>query len=427
MGNRVVVTGLGTLAPNGVGTADFLAGIKSGRSGIKFIKELKDLNFGCQIGGFPDLSVHPFTGILKNYGIPISTSALTFACLAAMEAWDDAGLNIPSPGNELVNYDAGIIISTGIGNSEIMAEKISPLLAAKLPKRLGGRTMEQVMISSPSAFLSGVFALGNQCLTISNACAGGIDAVIEGFERIKSGKAEKMLVGGTEGFSPYLFAPMDATRIPTRNYNDNPQAGCRPMSKTASGFVFGSGAGVLFLENLDSALQRGARIYCEITGGSTNSGGHRHGGSMTAYNPQGVVKCLVDAIEDAGITPDKIDAVSGHLTATKADPSEIALWKSVIKPYRNDFPYINALKGMTGHCFGASGALETIACALQIHNNFIHPSINCEDLHPDIEKEIGFQAIPFVCIDNFEVNYFANASFGFGDVNACVIMNKFNT
>ena len=194
------------------------------------------------------------------------------------------------------------------------------------------------------------------------------------------------------------------------------------MSASACGFVPGAGAGCLILEERETALARGAKIYGEITGAMVNCGGQRQGGSMTAPNPEGVVRCIRGAIDDAGIDPKNIDAINGHLTATYADPYEIRSWAKALERDPDNFPYINSTKSMIGHCLGAAGAIESIAAVLELQNGFLHPSINCEDIHPELmpyEKSVVRERMDFP-----EIRTIAKASFGFGDVNSCLIITK---
>ena len=231
-----------------------------------------------------------------------------------------------------------------------------------------------------------------------------------------------MLAGGSEGATPYIWAGFDSMRVIARKFNDQPEKGSRPMSASANGFVPGAGAGVLVLEDLETALNRGARIYAEILGGHVNSGGQRNGGSMTAPNPEGVQRCIRSALVDADTTPDEIDAINGHLTATFADPGEIKNWSQALKREPQDFPYINSTKSMIGHCLGAAGAIESVAVVLQLHGGFLHPSINCEDVHPEIEAYAD--KIPHTVKEFPELKIIAKACFGFGDVNSCLIFKK---
>jgi 3-oxoacyl-(acyl-carrier-protein) synthase len=213
-------------------------------------------------------------------------------------------------------------------------------------------------------------------------------------------------------------------RVMTYKHNETPEKGSRPMSETASGFVPGSGAGALVLESLESALARNATIYAEVLGGNINSGGQRNSGTLTAPNPEAVQKCITDALLDSKIKASEIDVLNGHLTATSKDGLEIENWSNALQRKGTNFPYINSLKSMVGHCLAAAGAIESVASVLQIKEQFIFPNINCEDIHPEITALISSDKIPTKMIEK-NINIVAKASFGFGDVNACVIFKKY--
>ena len=244
------------------------------------------------------------------------------------------------------------------------------------------------------------------------------------FERIKSGAATIMLAGSTSDSGPYIWGGFDAMKVCTFKHNDSPEQGSRPMSATASGFVPGSGAGALVLESLESALQRGAKIYAEVLGGNMNSGGQRGSGTMTAPNSEAVQRCISTAIRQAGIDPEDVDLISAHLTATSKDALEIENWSAALNRRGEDFPYVNSIKGMIGHCISAAGSIESVAAVLEISEDFIFPNINCDDLHPEITQRIAPECVPLACLHQ-EVNVVAKASFGFGDVNACIIFKKY--
>ena len=280
------------------------------------------------------------------------------------------------------------------------------------------------MNSGVSAYLGGKLGLGNQVTTNSSACTTGAESILMGFDRIQSGQANRMLVGSTSDSGPYIWGGFDAMRVCTFKHNTSPEQGSRPMSASASGFVPGSGAGALVLEDLETALQRGAKIYAEVLGGNTNSGGQRGEGTMTAPNSVAVQKCIVDALKNAKVKASEIDAINGHLTATSKDSLEIKNWSEALGRKGNDFPYINSLKSMVGHCLSAAGSVESVAAILQLYHGFVFPNINCEDLHPEISELIEASRIPQTLI-NKELNVIAKASFGFGDVNGCVIFKKY--
>ena len=425
MSRRVVITGLGVVAPNGVGLEAFERALRAGVSGIRHFPMLDELNFGCTLAGVPQ-GVDAIAEERFDAGeLRAMNSNHRYGCIAALDAWTDAGFERPSHDDEHVFWEAGAVIGTGIGGLDTAAEKLIPLTDAGKVRKLGSTMVEQVMGSGVSARVSGLLALGNQVTSNSSACSTGAEAVVEGYRRIQDGLAERMLCGGSEGSSHYVWAGFDAMRVLCRNFNDQPERASRPMSATAAGFVPGSGAGVLHLESLESAEARGARIYAEVLGGALNCGGHRNGGSMTAPNSTSVQRCIRQAVEAAGISPDEVDAINGHLTATGADSREVASWAAALERTPENFPAITSTKSMIGHGLGAAGAMESVACILMLQGGFVHPSINSEDVHPDIEAFAT--SIPQQALEMPQLRTVIKAGFGFGDVNVCVVFRKWGS
>lgn len=422
MKKRVVVTGMGVASPNAHGLDDFEQALRKGISGVRFIPELQQLNFGCQIAGIPE----NFDVIRKTYfdheKLLSINDNIGYASVSAVDAWTDAGFKIPEGDNDEVDWDTGVIAGSGIGGMDTIAKTVVPMINEGKVRRMGSRIVEQVMNSGTSGRIGGLIGAGNQVTSNSSACSTGNEAIIEAMWRIRIGLAKRMVAGGSEGASPYIWGGFDSMRVICRKYNDNPAAGSRPMSASACGFVPGSGGAMLVLEELETAQGRGARIYAEIIGGFVNSGGQRMGGSMTAPNPEGVRRCIREAVADAGIGPEEIDAINGHLTATFADPYEVKNWSAALGRGPRNFPYINATKSLIGHCLGAAGAIESVATLLQLYRGFLHPSINSEDVHPDIEEFAD--RIPQQCVEFPQLRIFAKAGFGFGDVNSCLIFKK---
>jgi 3-oxoacyl-(acyl-carrier-protein) synthase len=413
---------MGVAAPNAHGIDDFEQALRAGRSGIRFQPLLEELKFGCQIAGVPE----NFDAIRKSYfdheKLMSINDNIGYASVSAVDAWKDAGFNLPESGDDNVDWDTGVIAGSGIGGMDTIAQNVVPMINEGKVRRLGSRIVEQVMNSGTSARIGGILGAGNQVTSNSSACSTGNEAIIDSLWRIRIGLAKRMVAGGSEGATPYIWGGFDAMRVICRKYNDNPTAGSRPLSASACGFVPGSGGAMLLLEDLETALARGARIYAEVIGGAVNSGGQRMGGSMTAPNPEGVRKCIRAAVADAGINSAKVDAINGHLTATYADPIEVKNWAAALERTPDNFPYINSTKSLIGHCLGAAGAIESVATVLQIYKGFIHPSVNCEDVHPDIAE---FAAkIPHQCVEFPDVKIIAKAGFGFGDVNSCIIFKK---
>jgi 3-oxoacyl-(acyl-carrier-protein) synthase len=422
MNRRVVITGMGVVAPNGVGLQEFTHAIKNGLSGIKKDPELARLKFSCQISGTPTISTEKaleyFTELeLRNF----NSSGILYGVIAGLDAWKDAGLEI----NEATDpdWDSGTIFGAGTSGIEKFRESIYKIDDFQT-KRLGSTAVAQTMNSGISAYLGGKLGLGNQVTTNSSACTTGTESLMMAFDRIQSGQAKRILAGSTSDSGPYIWGGFDAMRVCTFKHNDTPEKGSRPLSATASGFVPGSGAGAFVVEDLEYAVARGAKIYAEILGGNINSGGQRGSGTMTAPNAVAVQRCIQQAVKNSGINVQDIDAINGHLTATTKDGFEIENWSQALGLKNNNFPYINSLKSMIGHCLSAAGSIESVASVLQIHEDFVFPSINCEDLHPEVTAIIDANKVPQKLIE-MPVNIVVKASFGFGDVNGCIVFKKF--
>ncbi len=420
MKTRVVITGLGVVAPNGVGLAQFEEAIKKGQSGIQFYPQLKELGFSCCIGGIPEISEEKKRQYFSELQLKdFKSSGILYGCIAGIDAWKDADLEI----KDQPDYDSGSIFGAGTSGVEKFREAIYKLDDKKV-RRLGSTVVAQTMASGVSAYLGGMIGLGNQVTTNSSACTTGTEAILMGYDRIKAGKAKRMLVGSCSDDGAYVWGGFDAMRVLSYKHNESPEKGSRPMSASASGFVPGSGAGALVLESLESALARKAFIYAEVLGGEVNSGGQRNGGTMTAPNSEAVQECIKRAIANAEIKGSEVDAINGHLTATIKDATEIENWRSALGCERETFPFINSLKSMVGHCLSAGGAIESVASILQIKGGYIFPNINCEDINEDIAALISKDKIPqHLRAQNIKI--LAKASFGFGDVNGCIIFKKY--
>src|SRR5213078_1631225 len=377
-------------APNGVGVAAFELALREGRSGVRAIAKLAELGFGCQVAGVPDGADERAGAAFAADELVAMNSNHRFAGLAAVEAWEDAGLRRPPREDGAVDWATGAVLGTGIGGMDTIGERVVPFTDGGKLRRLGSTAVEQVMASGISARVAGLLALGNQVTTNPSACSTGTEAIVEGLERIRSGRAERMLCGGSEGASHYIWAGFDAMRVLTRASNDAPE--------------------------------RGAPIRAEVLGGAVNCGGQRAGGSMTAPNPDGVRRCIRAGLDDAGIPPREVDAINGHLTATGADPREVQAWAAALERSPATFPPITATKSLIGHALGAAGGIECVASVIMVQGGFLHPTINCEDLHPEITPFAA--AIPHRLRPMPDLRVLTKAGFGFGDVNACVVFGK---
>jgi 3-oxoacyl-(acyl-carrier-protein) synthase len=422
--NRVVITGLGVCAPNGIGLTNFLEALQKGQSGIRHFKELEELNFRCHVGGEPQLT----PAILEANFSPLeqkrlSALGLMYGAIAAQEAWLQAGLTFPDKEAEPL-WRCGTVFGTGLSGVHTLRDAIYKTDQGQV-KRLGGSVVEQTMPSGISAFLSGKLGLGNWVSSNSSACSTGTESIIMAASHIKNGQADIMLAGGCDSGGAHSWGGFDAMRVLNSKHNQQPQQASRPMAADASGFVPGSGGGALVLESFASAERRGATIYAEVLGGHVNSGGQRGNGSMTAPNAQGTQKCIKGALAAADVTAQEIDLICGHLTSTMGDVLEIQNWSKALDLRGAQFPKINALKSMTGHCLSAAGAIESVAAILQMEHNFQHASLNCQYLHPSIAETIDKNQVvqEYTQAEN---RIIAKSSFGFGDVNSCVIFKKWN-
>jgi len=420
---RVVVTGLGVVAPNAKNCAELVESLRTMQSGLRFVDRLQELGFACQVGGIPqgmrEVAARLFSEDLRF----AMNEYITYAAIAALEAFADAGLE-PVPANaHKAMEDTGAIIGTGIGGLDTFSDKVYPNVAAHKIKRLGSSVVEQIMASGASARVGGLLGLGGQVTSNSSACNTGTEAIVLGTRSIQWGLADRMVVGGAEGSDPHIWSGFDSMRVLNRGHNHDPEAASRPLSASAGGFIPGSGAGILVIEELETALRRGAKIYAEIIGTAANSGGMRAGGSMTAPSAPGVQACIRKALMQAEISPDSIDYINGHLTATMADPMEVRNWSEALELGPDRFPRINSTKSMIGHALGAAGAIESVATLLQMTHGFVHGSRNCEDFHPEVqafERCVPKQSV------NMPISIAAKASFGFGDVNSCIIFKKWS-
>ncbi|WP_194852529.1 beta-ketoacyl-[acyl-carrier-protein] synthase family protein [Nonlabens antarcticus] len=420
---RVVVTGLGVVAPNASTVSAFAKALQQGTSGISFHQQLADLNFGCQIAGIPPVTqqqIDENLTPLQQRGF--KASGMLYGIIAGKQAFADAGLTIAP--KEKALEDFGIIFGTGQSGGEKFREAIN-LIDDKNVRRLGSTSVIQTMGSGISAWLAGELGAGNMVTSNSSACSTGTEALIMGYERIAAGKATQMLVGSTSDSGPYIWGGFDAMRILPTKHNENPTLASRPFSSDAAGFVPGSGSGAMLLESLESALERGATIYCEVLGGAINAGGHRGDGSMTAPNGKAVQQVIKMSLKDAGISSNQVDAINGHVTATGKDAYEVKNWSKALNRKGTDFPYMNSFKSSIGHCLAAAGSIELVGSILQIKHQQIFKNNNITQLHAEILELLDVSKIPTQTIEA-DIDVLLKASFGFGDVNACVVLKKYN-
>ena len=414
------MTGLGVLAPNGHGVDAFEHALREGKSGIRFVPKMKELNFGCQVAGIPENVQETAARYFPPSLVSNMNEHTTMAAIAAVDCWTDAGFEIPDPKDGPVDGDTGLTLGTGMGSPE-MADLFLPLVASGNIRRLGSSMAERTMCSSAAARVSGLLGIGGEVTMNSNACATGTQSLLDGWQKIRSSYLQRVLVGAAEGSSCYNWAPFDAIRVLARNYNHAPERASRPMSASANGFVPASGAGMMLLESLDSALARNAKIYAEVLGGFQNCGAQRNGGSMTLANASRAQLCIQRSLCVAGVKGSEVDLVNGHLTSTAGDVLEVKNLLAALDLPAERFPFINSTLSLTGHSLGAAGTLSSIAAVVQLHKGFVHGSVNCDDLHPELSEIAA--SIPHSTLER-DIRVLMKTSFGFGDVNASVLFRK---
>ncbi|MBO7481952.1 MAG: beta-ketoacyl-[acyl-carrier-protein] synthase family protein [Bacteroidales bacterium] len=420
MKNRVAITGMGVVSPIGSTVADFAKSLRIGDSGISYSQELEAKNFVCKVAGIPQPI--RYNDLIDKFLPEFGDKSIRYALSAAIDAWQDAGFVLPDLLANATNDKLAVVVGSTCAGYDYFA-RMKSLVDEGRTKKLGSWFVVNTMHSGPAAFLSSLLSASCMTESVSSACASGTEAIARAYDLVSNGIADVVVAGGCDPDSPYVWAGFDAMRLLCRNGNDSPQSASRPLSEKASGFVPSAGAGILVVENMDHAQSRGSKIYAEIVGACVNSGGQRHGGSMTAPNSQKVVECIQNAVKMAGINPTDVSYINGHLTGTMADPLEVANWCRALN-LKDDFPYINSTKSLIGHALGAAGAIETIATVLQMHQGFVHVSKNCMPLHAEIANIYDSAKIPQQTVDNVRIEYATKASFGFGDVNACLVLKK---
>lgn len=432
---RVVITGVGVVAPNGTGLEQFRAALKEGKSGITRHEQLQKLKFAAQIGGVPKLEEEDVLKVIPGADLNKLCEPMVYAGMAAVEAARMSGEDV-----DLIRgyqdtppqWDTGAMIGCGIGGMDTIFEELGPVMAEaeEQDERRGTAPMgtdivPKVMGSSTSVAVGKFLGLGGQTSSNSSACNTGTEAIFDAWKHIQLGYADSMYAGGAEGSHYGIWAGFDAMRdVLCSKFNEMPEKGSQPMGAGACGFVPGSGAGILRLETLERAQKRGAKILAELVGAYCNSGGQREGGTMTFPNAEGVIRCIQKVLKDSGVDPKQIGLINGHLTSTTADPREVASWERALGVPVDKFPHIQSTKSMIGHALGAAGAIESVAVVDQLVHGYVHPSINCENVHPQI-KHLE-KSIPHKMIEK-RLEYVIKASFGFGDVNGCLLFKRWST
>lgn len=407
---RVVITGLGAVSPLGNSAKETFQAAIEGKSGIDKITKFDPSLFASQIAG----EVRGFE--VEKYIHPKEVKKMDlfihYAMAASQMALSDAGLtteNIPKE-------RTGVFIGVGMGGLPTIEEQ-ELILKERGPSRITPFFIPKVITNLASGQVSIWLGAKGPNYSITSACSSGSHAIGEAVSYIRSGLCDMMVAGGSESTVCPLaiggFAAMKA--LSTRN--DAPKSASRPWDKGRDGFVLGEGAGILLLEELESAERRGAKIYAEITGYGASSDAYH----MTSPAPEGEggSRAMKLALQNAGLKPEDIDYINAHGTSTPAgDPLESIAIENLFGTHAKKL-MVSSTKSMTGHLLGAAGALESVLAVMSLNSGIIPPTINLENVDDDCRLDF----VPLVAREK-KLKHVLNNSFGFGGTNACLIFSK---
>jgi 3-oxoacyl-[acyl-carrier-protein] synthase II len=413
MKRRIVITGMGVVSPIGIGTANYWDALKNGRSGAGRLTFFDTTDYTCQI----DAEVKDFQPELyiDKKNIKRMDRFTQFACAAADMAVKDARLD------GVANLDMdriGVIIGSGIGGLSTIEEE-HKVLAAKGARRVSPFLIPKLISNIAPGEIAIRWGFTGPNYAVSSACATSNHAIGDALRLIRYGDADMIVAGGSEAaITPLGFAGFCSARtLSTRN--DAPEKASRPFDKDRDGFVMGEGAGVVVLETLEHALERGATIYAELAGyGATDDAYH-----ITAPNPEGTsaIKAMQRALADAELSPNDIQYVNAHGTSTNLnDKTETKALKAVFGDHAKKLA-ISSTKSMTGHLLGAAGVVELIATIMCMKNKTAHPTINYETPDPECDLDyVPNKARPL------DIHCALSNSLGFGGHNAVLVAKRYD-
>ncbi len=412
--NRVVVTGLGALTPLGKTVPEYWEGLRSGVSGCDTIKQFDvskfKTRFACEVKDFDP------TLYLDRKEARKMDRYCQFALIASDEAVKDAGITAENADPDRV----GVIFASGIGGLITFQEEVMNFASGDGTPRFNPFFIPKMILDIAAGQISMRHGFRGPNFAVVSACASSTNAIIDAFDNIRLGKADIIITGGSEAvISAAGVGGFNAMKALSER-NDSPETASRPFDRDRDGFVMGEGAGVLVLEKLEHALARGAKIYCEIGGGGATADAHH----ITAPHPEGLgaKNVMTAALADAGLNPQDIDYINVHGTSTPL--GDIAETKAILNVF-GDHAYklnISSTKSMTGHCLGAAGALEALACIMAVTTDVVPPTINHFTDDPELDSKLNFT---FNKAQERTVNAALSNTFGFGGHNASVIIKKY--
>ena len=406
---RVVVTGLGVISSIGNDAFKVTENLKNGVSGIAHNPEMQEHGFKSQIAGAIDLNV---VDQIEKRTLRFMGLGAAYAFIAMEQAIADADLSEA----DVSNPRTGLVAGSGGPSTSAMLVAHQTVLKSGTPKRIGPFAVPKCMSSTISANLSTAFKIKGINYSITSACSTSLHCIGNASEQIILGKQDIMFAGGGEELDWTLSCLFDAMGAMSSKYNDSPETASRAFDANRDGFVISGGGGILVLEELEHAKNRGAKIYAEITGYGATSDGH----DMVAPSGEGGERAMRLALET--LPKDRsVNYINAHGTSTPVgDIGEIAAVRRVFG--QGTTPPVSSTKSMTGHSQGAAGALEAIYCILMLENDFICPSINIQTLDP----ALGVDEIATKLINNAGLDSVMTNSFGFGGTNGSMILSKYH-
>jgi 3-oxoacyl-[acyl-carrier-protein] synthase II len=411
---RVVVTGMGALTPLGNSVDDYWTGLINGVSGADTITRFDAskfrTKFACEVKNFD-----PVQYLDKKEARKIDRFT-QFALVVSDQAMADAGLN-----KENINSDRiGVVFASGIGGLITFQNEVTDFARGDGTPRFNPFFIPKMILDIAAGQISMRHILRGPNFAVVSACASSTNAIMDAFNLIRLGKADIILTGGSEAvISEAGVGGFNAMKAMSER-NDDPKTASRPYDKDRDGFVMGEAAGIVVLEELEHAKARGARIHCEVAGCGATADAHH----ITAPHPEGLGarNVMRVALEDADMKAEEIDYINTHGTSTPiGDGAEV---KAITQVF-GDHAYklnISATKSMTGHCLGAAGVIEAIACIKAVMHDTVPPTINHFTDDPELDPALNFT---FNKAQQRTVNAALSNTFGFGGHNACVIVKKF--
>lgn len=409
---RVVITGMGAVSPLGNSARESWESALAGRSGVGPITQFDASDFPCRIAGeVRDFNPADYMDFKETRRM---SRASQLAVAAAVMALSDAHLPPTVPDAE----GTGVVIGTGMGGTERVDESLQ-VYRTRGVARVSPFALTSALPNMPSHHVSLTAQTMGPISTVNAACATGTQAIGEAMEFIRRGSAHTVLAGGVEGLiHEAALAGFTAMRALTTGYNDCPERASRPFDMDRDGFVLSEGAGVVVLERLDHALERGAHIYAEVLGHASSSDAFH----VAAPDPEGegAVRAMRWAVKDAGIELDEMDYINAHGSSTPINDRVETL---AIKKVFGELAYeiaVSSTKSVMGHAMGGTGALEAIFCAFALHEGILPPTINYET--PDPECDLDY--VPNVARPR-DARVAMSNSFGLGGQNACLVLGKY--